>query len=151
MSQPKQAILLLAGEGKRLQPFTLTQPKCFARVCGTRILENALRALAQNGCENARLVVGHKANVIGQVMKNEFSGVKINYIENPDYQRTNSMYSLALGMRDLQGPCWVIEGDVFFDPEILALQPAGDIAWYVELFDTATGRRVCRDRCRRHR
>lgn len=128
----KQAILLLAGEGKRFQPFTLSQPKCFARVGGTRILENALTALAQNGCENARLVVGHKADVIREVIKSKFSGLEIVYIENPDYQHTNSMYSLALGMRDIEGPCWVIEGDVFFDQKILALRPAGEIAWYID-------------------
>lgn len=132
MNQTKQAILLLAGEGKRLKPFTLSQPKCFARVGGTRILENALNALAQNGCEHARLVIGHKADVIRAVMKTGFSGVEITYIENPDYKHTNSMYSLALGMRDLQGSCWVIEGDVFFEPKVLALQPVGEIAWYVD-------------------
>jgi choline kinase len=132
MIQTKQAIVLLAGEGKRLQPFTLSQPKCFAQIGGTPILENALRALALNGCEGAQLVVGHKADVIRDVIKGEFAGVQIAYIENHDYQRTNSMYSLALGMRDLQGPCWVIEGDVFIEPRLLSLRPTGEISWYVD-------------------
>ncbi len=132
MIQTKHAIVLLAGEGKRLQPFTLSQPKCFAQIGGTLILENTLRALAQNGCENARLVVGHKSDVIRDVMKDEFAGVQIAYTENRDYQRTNNMYSLALGMRDLQGPCWVIEGDIFIDPKLLSLRPTGEISWYVD-------------------
>src|ERR1700730_18253181 len=132
MITPKLAILLLAGEGKRLRPFTLSQPKCFARVGGVRILENALRALAQNGCHRAQLVVGYKADIIRREIKDEFSGVNITYVSNPEYQRSNSMYSLALGMHDVHEACWVIEGDDFFDPEILTLRAVGDIAWYVD-------------------
>lgn len=63
VKQIDYAVILVAGEGKRLRPFTLSNPKCFARVNGKRILDNAQKAFARHGCQMVRIVTGHPATM----------------------------------------------------------------------------------------
>lgn len=126
------AVILVAGEGKRLLPFTLTNPKTFAEVAGTTILENALERFAEHGVKKVTIVVGHLADkIVGCIGRNRF-GMEIDYVENRDYAATNSMYSLLLALRVSEGPLWLLEGDVFFEGGILGLPPRGDFSWYAD-------------------
>ena len=132
MNPTDYAVILVAGEGKRLRPFTLSNPKCFARVNGKRILDNALEALAAHGCQHVRIVTGHLADLVRKTITDRFASMTVQYINNPDYSTTNSMYSLAIGLEALDSPTWVLEGDVFFEPSILEPTAPPDIAWFVD-------------------
>ena len=132
MSATRNAIILAAGEGKRLLPFTLTAPKSFARVGGVSILENALHALAAHGCEEVCIVIGHHAELVRQTLSGRFAGMAIRYVLNPVYRTTNSMYSLALGLEGVEQPTWVLEGDIFLSPTVLDLESSHEIGWFVD-------------------
>lgn len=132
MEKITTAVILVAGLGSRLRPFTDSNPKCFASIGGIRILDNALAALASIGCERVRLVVGHRAEQIETTISRHFGGMTIEYILNDNYTTTNSMYSLELGLKDLDEPSWVLEGDVYFESGLLSRVSVGDIAWYVD-------------------
>lgn len=124
------AIILVAGEGRRLLPFTLNNPKCFAEINDMTILENALIQFSRHGVQKAIIVVGHlKENVINRI-GSSYQGVSIEYVVNGDYQITNSMFSLLLALRKCDEPAWVLEGDVFFDGTILDLPFKGDFSWF---------------------
>ena len=74
------AVILAAGEGKRLLPFTLTNPKTFAVVAGTTILENAIERFAEHGVKEITIVVGHFADmIVGHIGRNR-CGMEIDYI-----------------------------------------------------------------------
>ena len=45
----KQAVILAAGEGQRLRPFTVTKPKVMLSIAGKPILQYVIESLAQNG------------------------------------------------------------------------------------------------------
>ncbi|MDO8715341.1 MAG: sugar phosphate nucleotidyltransferase, partial [Dehalococcoidales bacterium] len=45
----KKAVILAAGEGQRLRPFTVTKPKAMLSIAGKPILQHVVEALAQNG------------------------------------------------------------------------------------------------------
>lgn len=130
----RYAIILAAGEGRRLRPFTDRMPKCMAEVCGRSILENALNLFADNGVQVTRIVVGHLAGVIRDRIGVSYRGMRIEYVENVEFANTNSMYSLYLGLQNVQEPAWLLEGDVFFEPGILALPVEKDISWFVDAF-----------------
>ena len=132
MSATKSAVILVAGEGKRLRPFTNSEPKCFARVAGKRILENALQALSENGCRHARIVTGHLGSLVREAITHHFAEMRVEFIQNAGYSTTNSMYSLALGLDGLDEAVWVLEGDVFFEHDLLALAAPADIGWFVD-------------------
>ncbi len=132
MDHTAHAVILVAGEGKRLRPFTLSNPKCFARVSGRRILDNAMEALADNGCRRVRIVIGHHGDLVRDTISNRFAGMSIDYITNAEYRSTNSMYSLALGLDGLDEPTWILEGDVFFERSILSMPTTAKITWFVD-------------------
>lgn len=128
----RHAVILAAGEGKRLLPFTLTNPKSLAEIAGTSILENGLKRFAEHGVKKVSIVVGHLADHIVQRIGRLNCGMEINYIVNKDYAVTNSMYSLLLALRENEESLWLLEGDVFFDGEILNLPADGDFSWYAD-------------------
>ena len=57
-------ILLGAGRGERLMPYTASQPKCFTEVAGARILDWTLRAFRQNGLDRFVFVGGYLMDVV---------------------------------------------------------------------------------------
>jgi choline kinase len=132
MESIKNAVILVAGEGKRLRPFTEDNPKCFASVLDRTILENALQAFARAGCQETTIVIGHMAEKVKATITNQYAGMDIRYIHNPDYATTNSMYSLSMGLDSLSDATWVLEGDVFLDADILGLPAKPDISWFVD-------------------
>lgn len=132
MSATRNAVILAAGEGKRLLPFTLTAPKSFARVGGVSIIENALHALAAHGCREVCIVIGHHGDLMRQTLTERYAGMTVRYVVNPIYQTTNSMYSLALGLEEVEEPAWVLEGDIFLAPSLLGLQSRHEIGWFVD-------------------
>lgn len=132
MLMPETAVLLVAGEGKRLRPLTETVPKCLVEVDGRPLLERALEALAGAGCRTAHITIGHLAEVVETRYGKSFAGMSLHYHLNAEYDRTNSGFSLELAIRNFEGPCWVLEGDVIFDPAILRRPSKGELSWYVD-------------------
>ncbi len=56
MNVTKNAIILAAGEGRRLLPLTEKIPKCLVEIAGRSILRNTLDALSVHGCQSVRIV-----------------------------------------------------------------------------------------------
>lgn len=128
----KQALLLAAGSANRLLPLTKELPKSLLLLNGKSILENALIHLSASGVESMKIVIGHCGQRIRARFGDSFLGMRLEYIENPIYQKTNSMYSLHLGMQGMAGPMWVLEGDVAFEGKILHFAHPADISWFID-------------------
>ena len=62
MEELKRAIIVAAGEGKRLRPVSLETPKPLVRVNGTRLIDTEINALKQNGIHEIIIVAGYKKN-----------------------------------------------------------------------------------------
>jgi len=77
----KQAVILAAGEGQRLKPFTANKPKPMLSVAGRPILSYVVEALAKNGIRNIVLVVGYKQEqVLDYLNSGEQFGADITYV-----------------------------------------------------------------------
>lgn len=91
-----KAVVLAAGEGVRLRPFTYTCPKHLIPVGGKPLLEHLLTALRDGGLGEALLIVHHKADMI----KDHFGdgarlGMKIEYAVQPKILGTADAASIA--------------------------------------------------------
>lgn len=76
----KQAVILAAGEGQRLRPFTVTRPKTMLSIADQPILQYVVEALAQNGIQDIIIVVGYRREQIFDYMDSgERFGVNITY------------------------------------------------------------------------
>jgi L-glutamine-phosphate cytidylyltransferase len=126
------AIILCAGEGKRLLPYTLEKPKPLMEVNGTTILENALNGFAEHGVKNVRIVIGHLAQTIQKTFGTTYRGMNLTYFLNEKYASTNSMYSLFLGLENLHKSIWILEGDVFFEKKILNQHNDKPLSWFCD-------------------
>jgi len=76
----KQAVILAAGEGQRLRPFTVNRPKAMISIADKPILQYIVEALARNGIRDVILVVGYrKEQVFDFFGSGEKYGVRIAY------------------------------------------------------------------------
>jgi len=109
-----KAVILAAGAGTRLHPLTHDCPKCLVAVEGKRLIDYQLDALRAVGVEEIVLVVGYEADQIRR-----YCGDSATYIENPDYQTTNSIYSLHLAADELDTDTFLFNCDIVFHPQLL--------------------------------
>lgn len=121
-----QVIILAAGSGKRLYPLTETTPKCLVEVHGKPIIFNALDALVAAGIERIVIVTGHLAEQVKGRIGGDWKGVPVVYVHNPDYAKTNNIYSLWLARGHMDRDSVLMECDLFFDPELIARLLEGD-------------------------
>ncbi len=55
-----KAVLIAAGKGERLEPLTLTRPKCLIPIAGSALIEHHLRSLLELGIGDALVVVNYR-------------------------------------------------------------------------------------------
>ena len=115
----RKAIILAAGVGDRLQPFTEQFPKCLVPVSGVPILVNTLTHLSDVGVTEVVIVVGHRKEKIYELVGDTFHAMKVSYIESENYESTNNIYSLWLARKHLVEDVLLLEADVFFERQLL--------------------------------
>lgn len=118
-----KAIILAAGASKRLLPLTRHLPKCLIKVGDKSILEHQLDAVDYAGVSHAVIVVGYLKEQIIDSIGNEYGKIRtISYIENPEYETTNTIYSLYLAKDEFRYDDFIyFNGDVLFHREIVKL------------------------------
>ncbi len=93
----RKAVILAAGQGKRLLPLTERTPKCLLDLGGGKtVLERLLDNLADAGCQEVALVVGFCEEQVEARIGSRYRGMAIHYIINPIYHSTNNIYSVWL-------------------------------------------------------
>jgi UDP-N-acetylglucosamine diphosphorylase/glucosamine-1-phosphate N-acetyltransferase len=76
----KQAVILAAGEGQKLRPFTVTRPKGMISIADKPVLRFIVDSLVQAGIRDLVIVVGYRKEQVYDYMgSGEKFGVKINY------------------------------------------------------------------------
>jgi choline kinase len=115
-----KAIILAAGMGTRLHPYTTDTPKCLVNVNGKSIINNALEILEANGIKETIIVVGYLAGVIRESIGDQFGDMNISYVHNDLYEKTSTSYSTLLALQRLEPGegLILIEGDVFFESSL---------------------------------
>ncbi|HTN08413.1 NTP transferase domain-containing protein [Agriterribacter sp.] len=127
------AIILAAGMGNRLQPYTEITPKPLMVVNGTSIIERQIVFLKEVGISDINVVVGYKAEMF-QYLENKH---EVHLIFNPKYEIYNNIYSLSL-CKDVLKNTWIIEGDVFLNKNFLI--PAITASTYFSIFKSDISR-----------
>ena len=136
-----QAIILAAGMGRRLGDYTKDNTKCMVPVNGVKLIDRLLGQLAKQQLSRVIIVVGYKGKELreyigkswGQVLDvNSFnqatcphdsrSPLTIEFAENPVYDKTNNIYSLAIVKDKLQeDDTLLIESDLIFSDRMIPM------------------------------
>lgn len=111
----KSAVILAAGVGTRLAPFSFERPKALLKVRGEVLIERLIRQLREAGVEQIAVVVGHMKESLFY-LEDEF-GVSI--VVNPDYAVRNNHSSLWAARCFLDiGSAYVVSSDQYFDENV---------------------------------
>jgi choline kinase len=112
-----KAVILAAGAGKRLARMGWDKPKCLLPCPGGTLLDNTLEALGDRDISDVVIVVGYKRELVEQAAKRHT--IRCQFVVNPDYATTNTIYSLWLTREHLPGGFVYFNSDVWFDREVL--------------------------------
>ena len=117
-----QAIILAAGMGKRLKELTKGNTKCMVRINGKSLIDRTLSQLSQIPLSRVIIVIGYKGKELKEYVGDYYKGLKIEYIENSIYDKTNNIYSLSLAKQQLsEDDTLLIESDLIFDDSLFTL------------------------------
>lgn len=110
-----QAIILAAGMGKRLKSLTANNTKCMVKVNGVTLIERMLRQLDKMKLRRIVIVVGYQGQKLIDFISTLDVETPIEYIDNPIYDKTNNIYSLALARGALVADdTLLLESDLIF-------------------------------------
>jgi choline kinase len=107
-------LVLAAGAGRRLRPYTDTLPKALVPVDGeTTILDIALRNLAAVGLTDVTVVVGYAADAVRSRQRalEERHGVNLTLVHNDKAEEWNNAYSLWLARDHFAQGALLVNGD----------------------------------------
>ena len=118
-----QAIILAAGMGRRLGSYTKENTKCMVPVNGVRLIDRMLTQLSALHLKRVLMVVGYKGKeLIHHIGERYADALKIEYVENPIYDRTNNIYSLSLVKEQMQeDDTLLIESDLIFSDRLFSM------------------------------
>jgi L-glutamine-phosphate cytidylyltransferase len=118
MTDDRRAIVLAAGQGRRLQPLTDETPKTLLRVGSQPILDHILDTLEAAGYEEVAVVTGFEREQIESHCASR-EGLRIEFVHNADYDTTNNIYSLWLAREYAEGGFTLVNADTLFPPSSL--------------------------------
>jgi choline kinase len=107
-------LVLAAGAGRRLRPYTDTLPKALVPVDGeTTIMDISLRNLAAAGLTDVTIVVGYRAGAVEerQAGFEHKYGVTITLVHNDKAEEWNNAYSLWLAREQFAQGALLVNGD----------------------------------------
>ena len=118
-----KALVLAAGEGRSLFPFTKDRPKALLPVGGTSLLERLSLQLHRLGVQQLVVVIGYRQEKVVSVLKKIrwLTGMQIEVVANDRYSTTNTLYSFTLAaLQCSASSLLMIDGDVVCEDEVLA-------------------------------
>jgi choline kinase len=113
------AILLAAGQGRRLSPLTDARPKCLVEVAGRPILAWQLDALAEAGVREAVVVTGFGAEAVEAALAVMAPPLPVACRHNPFFAVADNIGSCWLSRDLFHEDALLLNGDTLVDPRIV--------------------------------
>ncbi len=110
-----KALLLAAGEGRRLDPFTQVRPKPVLPLANRPLILYLVDFIRQAGIEDIAVVVGYKGEMVREVLSEERG---IRFFEQTD--PTGPFGAVAAAREFISETTLLVCGDSFFPPEVIA-------------------------------
>lgn len=113
-----KAIILSAGQGRRLMPLTESVPKCCLPLDGKTLLEWQVDSLKSNGVQDIVVVTGFGHHAVESVI-GRIAGVNVRTLYNPFYALSDNLGTCWVARGEMRGPFVLINGDTLFEPPVL--------------------------------
>jgi choline kinase len=114
-----KAIILSAGQGKRLLPLTERAPKCMLPVAGQPLISRQIDALLKCGVEDIAVVVGFGAELVESGLAERYGSRRIRTLYNPFYTITDNLVSCWVARGEMESEFLILNGDTLFAASVL--------------------------------
>ena len=106
-----KAIILAAGEGKRLRPLTNNTPKCLVNLFGKSLLQWQIETFRSCQIDDISVVTGYRSELINLP--------RLKIFQNKKFETTNMVESLFCASQELNEQTIVSYGDIIFEKKVL--------------------------------
>ena len=122
-----KVVILAAGEGTRLRPYTLDRPKCMVEIDGVSLIDRQLEVLKSEGIDDIVIIGGYKSEMLKR------GDIKLKV--NDRYFETNMVWTLFSAEEELEGDIIVSYGDIVYSKNILKalIKSKADIAVTIDM------------------
>ncbi|MGQ7242120.1 phosphocholine cytidylyltransferase family protein [Salinicola sp. V024] len=137
-SQPRRAIILSAGQGKRLLPHTADRPKCLIEFQGRAVIEHQIDHLIAAGFEHISVVIGYSAAQVEQRLSQRYKDAPavIEPVFNPFFELADNLASCWMARTAMMnGDFLILNGDTLFELPVLErlmASPSGPITLAID-------------------
>lgn len=107
-----QAVILAAGEGKRVRPLTRSRPKALLPVANRPIIEYVIDALLKNGIRDIVVVVGYRKEQVIRFLNDLDVPVTV-VVQN---KQLGTAHALNCAKSHITGDFLLLPGDNYIDP-----------------------------------
>lgn len=106
-----KGIILAAGEGTRLKPFTENMPKCLLPLEGKGLIDWQIEIMQSCGISDIVVIKGH--------MSDKITRSDVRYYLNSDFKTTNMVMTLWCASEELTGEVIIAYGDILYNASVL--------------------------------
>jgi len=114
-----KALILSAGQGRRLLPMTAERPKCMLPVLGRTLIEWQIDELAASGIDRAAVVVGYQADLVERLLMTRYGANRIKLIHNPKFAETDNLVSCWIAREEMNEDFILLNGDTLFEAGVV--------------------------------
>jgi len=111
-----QAVILAAGEGKRVRPLTRSRPKALIPVANRPIIEYVIEALLKNGIRDIIVVVGYRKEQVTRFLNQLDVPVEVVV----QAKQLGTAHALKCAESYITGDFLLLPGDNYIDPQSIA-------------------------------
>ena len=114
-----KAIILSAGQGKRLLPLTADRPKCLLSIEGQSLIEWQIGELFKSGIDRVLVVTGYHADRVEDLLSRRYGPDRVEVLYNPTYSWADNLFSCWVARHEMGEEFVLLNGDTLFEAEVL--------------------------------
>lgn len=119
--KPVKAIILSAGQGRRLLPLTENMPKCLLPVSDKPVVEWQIDALLAVGIDDITIVTGFQVGLVETLLAQRYAAYpNISSLFNPFFEVADNLASCWIARNLMQGDFLLLNGDTVIEPALIA-------------------------------
>tara|TARA_Y100000768_G_C23916117_1_gene652455 strand:- start:324 stop:1052 length:729 start_codon:yes stop_codon:yes gene_type:complete len=110
-------LILAAGKGSRFNNTIINKPKSLIEINGISLIENIINCAIKNKIKNINIVTGYKSEKIKKIVKKKYK--KVNFIHNKNFNKTEMLYSLIMGLKQINDDVIVSYADIYYNYNLI--------------------------------
>lgn len=113
-----KAVILSAGQGRRLLPLTAKLPKCALDIAGRPLILRQIDTLFAAGVERVVVVLGHEVEEVEKILASHPKHRQIRTLYNPFYAVSDNLASCWLAAPEMDADFLLLNGDTLFEQAV---------------------------------